>query len=174
MAGIERLYFNLNPQVGHALRHVSQHPRGIGHDIVGLGKVHGAAVKRRNFRATGFQVSHSLFTGHHVRSGGLQRERRIGRAKDQVTTHTGRQIDHDVGITGPYALYNFSIKRNIANRRTRLGVSHVTMNHRCTGLCRIDCGVGDLLRTARHFVTAVLRTARTGEGRCNENLLAHG
>ena len=159
MAGVERLNFNLNPQIGHALRHVAQHPGGVGHDIVGLGKVHRAAVKRRNFRATSLQMSHSLFTGHHIRSHSLQGERCIGRAEHQITTHSGGKIHHHVGVTGSNTFHDFTVKMNIAHGRTRFGVSHVTMNHRGARLCRIDGVIGDLLRTARHLITSVLSTA---------------
>ncbi len=174
MAGVKRLNFNLNTQVGHALRHVAQHPGGVGHDIIGLGKVHGAAVKRRNFRSTSFQMSHSLFTGHHVRSRSLQRERRIGRAEHQITTHSGGKIDHHVGVTGSNTFHDVTVKMNIAHRRTRLGVSHVTMNHCSPRLCRSNGVVGDLLRTARHLITAVLRTTRPCKSRGDEYFFAGG
>ena len=49
VARVEGLNFNLNTQVSHALGHIPKHAWGVGHDVVGFSKIHGAAVEGRNF-----------------------------------------------------------------------------------------------------------------------------
>ena len=84
------------------------------------------------------------------------------------------QINHDIGVGGTNAFNNLFIKVNIARGRTGFGVANVTMNNSGTSLASLDSVVGDLLGTARHFITAIL--SATGAGECcgNEDFFSHG
>ena len=162
MTRIEGLDLDANPQIGHAARHFTQHAGGVGHHIVGLSEIHRAAVERGDFGQAGLKVRDPLRRRDHVGALLAQGQRRVSGAKDNIASHSGGEVDHDIGIRLPYALHHLAVKVHGAIRGARFRVAHVAVHHRGTRFGRIDRRARDLLGAAWHLVAAVLCAARTG------------
>jgi hypothetical protein len=93
--------------------------------------------------------------------------------KDNIATHSRRQIDDDVSIRRSNPLHHFSVKMHGPIWRTGLGIADVTMHHRGTRFGRVNRRCSDLLRAAWHFVTAILSASRTRQGGSNKDFISH-
>ena len=153
-------------------RHASGGAGGVDHHIVGLVEVHRAAVQRAYLGAALDHMRDPFRSACHVRPG-RGAVHRFGPVELQVAPHPGGQVQHHIGAAVADALGQFAVQGGVAGGLAGLGVAHVAMHHRRTGL-GLDGRCGDLGRAARHMGAAVLRAARSGHGTGDENLAVHG
>ena len=72
----------------------------------------------------------------HVGAGGIDGERRLGRAEHEVAAHAGREVQHDVDARGADALDHLAIELRIAGALAGLGVAHMDVGDGGAGLAR--------------------------------------
>ena len=173
MAGVKR--FNLNPgaAVDHPLGHIAQEAGRVHHHIIGLVKVHRAAIQRANFRPAFNDMRHTFGGPRHV-GFGRHAIHRLGSVKHQIAAHAGGQVQDHIGAAVANALGDFAVKRKVARRLAGFGVAHMAMHHGRARLGGINGRCRNLLGAARHMGGFVLRATRSGDSTGDENFAVHG
>jgi hypothetical protein len=173
VAGVEGLDLGPHAELGHHPAHGAQHARRVGHHVVGLGEVHGAAVERADLGQAGGDMGDPVGRADHV-GAGAGRQGGLGAAQHQVAAHAGGQVQHHVDLRRADALGDLAVECHVAGGLAGLGVAHVAVHDRRAGLGRVDGACGDLAGRARHVGRAVLRAARAGDGAGDEDVAVHG
>ena len=173
MPGVEGLDLRLDAQRRHHAAHRAQHAGRVGHDVVGLGEVHRAAIERADLGQALAHMLHAVGGAAHVGALLVERQRRFRRTEHHVAAHAGGEVQHHVDIGVADALGHFAVEMDVAARLAGLGVAHMAMDDRGAGLGGVDRRFGDLLGRARHVRAAILRAAGTGHGTGNEDLAVH-
>jgi hypothetical protein len=73
VAGVEGLDLGLHAEIGHHPAHGAQHAGRVGHDVIGLGEVHRAAVERADLRQAFGDMGHPFRRADHVGAGLVHR-----------------------------------------------------------------------------------------------------
>ena len=148
VAGIKGFDFDLNAAFRHQASAFFKHAWRIGHDVVGFGKVHRAAIECTNLWSAINHMLNPIKSWDHV-SAVSQGQGGGWRPGDDVTAHARGQVDDDVGVAGADPLNHFAVKLRIAGRGAGFWVANVTVGD--CGACfgRLDGGGGDLLGRVR-------------------------
>ena len=80
-------------------------------------------------------------------------------AKNHVTAHSGRQIEHHINLSIPDPVSDFAKHSRISARRAGFRIAHMAMHHRRPRFGGQNRALGNLLWTARHMGAFVLRRA---------------
>ena len=174
MAGVKRLNLGLHAQMGHHPAHGLQHARRVGHHVIGLGKIHRAAVQRADLGQALFDMFHPFRRADHISAVFAERQRRLSGAKDHVATHARRQVQDHVNLGFADAVGHLAIIIQPPGRAASVRVTHVAMHDRRTRLGGVDGAVGDLFGRSRHMRAAVLGTTGSSDSAGDENLSVHG
>ena len=159
MAGIKGLDLGFDAQLAHHAAHSDQHARGVCHHIVGLGKVHRAAIQRANFGQAFGHMGHAFGRTCHISASSVQIHRGFHIAKHDVTAHTRRQVQHHVDLGVADTVGQLTKQRAVTARRAGFRITHVAM-HNCSARAGgVNRAVGDLLGRTRHMVAAILGRA---------------
>jgi hypothetical protein len=119
-----------------------------GHDVIGLGEVHGAAIEGADFGQAFGDVGHSLGGAGHIDTLVLQRQRCLGGAEYQIAAHAGGQVDHHVGVGGTDAIDDRAVILRIARRGAGVRIAHVAMHHGGASTGGVEGAVGDVVRAS--------------------------
>ena len=130
MAGVEGLDLDAHTRVGHHFRHRSQHAGRVGHDVVGLGEIHRAAVEGADFRQAGGDVLHAFARASHVGAGGGG-QGLFGAAEHQVAAHAGRQVEADVDVGVADAVRDLAVEGDVTARRAGFRIADMAV-HDCS------------------------------------------
>src|SRR5690606_1348151 len=98
----------------------------------------------------------ALAGARHIGTLLAKRKRVLDISENHVAAHSGGQVQDnvDLGIADP--LRHLTIKRDVAARCARLGVTDMAVNDRSAGLRRVNRRFRDLLRRTRNVWAAVL------------------
>jgi hypothetical protein len=158
MAGVEGLDLRLDAKLGHHAAHGAQHARRVGHDVIGLGEIHRAAIERADFRQAFADMCfmRSLAPAMSVPTG-LSGSGFSVESEYHVAAHAGGQVQDHIDLGLADALGHFAVEiatsragcrfrdRGHGNARSR----RRPWRHRSR--LAICCG------RARHMRAAVLR-----------------
>ena len=129
MTGVKGFNLRLHPQFGHHPAHCGQRAGRVGHDIIGLSKIHRAAIECANLRAAFSHMRHPFGRAGHI--GARNRwQRGFNVAKNHVTAHSGRQIEHHINLSIPDPVSDFAKHSRISARRAGFRIAHMAMHHR--------------------------------------------
>ena len=117
-------------------------------------------------------MRHPLRRARHVRAVG-QRQRAVAATKDDVAPHTCRQVQHHIHVCIANAVRDLSVIRQIAARRSGVGIADMTMHNRRARLGRRNRTVCDLCRRTRHMGAAILCAPRPCHGTGDKDLAVH-
>ena len=174
VTGVEHLELRAHAELAHLRRHRAQHPGRVDHDVVAAGReVHRAAVERADLGPQLRDVHEPLAGSDHVRSGSVERERRVLAAQHEVAAHARGQVEHHVDVGGTHALDHLAVQLGVTRPLAGRGIAYVDVRDRRAGASRLDRGVGDLLRRDGHPIAAIGGGAGTGDGAGDEGFPLH-
>ena len=174
MTGVKGFDLCLHAEIRHHLPHSAQGTRGVGHNVVGFGKVHRATVQRADFRQAFCDMGHALGCADHIGGGFVYWKRAFSAAENDVAAHASSQVQNHIGIAVADAIGQLAIKRQITARRAGFRVAHVAMHHGRTRFGSRNRAFGDLLGAAWHMWAAILRAAGSCDGCGDKDLTVHG
>ncbi len=109
----------------------------------------------------------------HVGAGGVERQRGLAGAEDDVAAHAGREVEDDVGAGVAHALDDLAVERQRARALAGLGVADMDVGDGGAGAGGLDRGLGDLLRRDGHVGAAPRRVARARDRAGDEDVGVH-
>ena len=118
------------------------------------------------------QVRDALVGANQVAAG----QRRVGtvRTDEEIATHAGGEVDDHIDVGLADATDNVAIEIDATRRNARLGLAHVAVDDRRTGLGSVDCRVRNLLRSNRQFGMDALRRTGSGDSAGDKGVPMHG
>jgi hypothetical protein len=118
-------------------------------------------------------MQHALFLSDAVRFRG-QVEQMVIRAQEQIATHAGGEIEHDVCFVFPDACNHFTKKIRPATGCSGIRVTHVDVHNGGACLGGIDRCPGNLLRRDGQVRVPILGRAGAGYRTGNDDVSVNG
>ncbi|MCY1312599.1 hypothetical protein D9M70_630330 [compost metagenome] len=92
---VENFDFRAHAQTLNLRCHFFQHGWGVGHHIVAFTEIHGAAIKRADFRQKCCNMRKALCRARHIGLQRIRRQRRFSRTENKIAADACGQVKHD-------------------------------------------------------------------------------